>query len=455
LSRKTNGWKCFQFWVMHAISGIRCALRRGKNVPASLPGGHEMNTDLKRTTTKARALVTTAAAFLFIVALVGAAGEHANAATTTTFSGQATAVRGSIPAAGSVLPTLLPCMQPSATQFCIADTGPLSATEAVQGGAHEAALACYPSGNGCVITSPVGDPTNGAVKARVLNAAVVARGNQSRAEASAANVALNVGGVAISADFLTAEATAKCQGGSATVSASSEVARVNGQPVLGVNGIQVAVSETPNFDVVAALPPAVQAVLPSGTAIIINKQSSGPNGSGGQQIDVTALYVNVPGVAELFIADAHADITCAALSQCPGQHMFVTSGGFIDPSGSDKQHFTAAARHLTNWGHLLFRDSVSGYSLHVKNPYGVVYNSFATLKADADANGFHTALLDATKFQGGAIVTWTDQGGGKALLVDEGEPGRSDYFEIIAPNAVTGGLLAGGNIQMHGRCGVL
>jgi hypothetical protein len=287
------------------------------------------------------------------------------------------------------------------------------------------------------------------VRARVLHAAVVAAGDTSHAEASVADLALSVAGVNISAAFLTASATAQCAHGGASVSGSSELARVNSQPVLMIGPYTVVVAETPNYDVLANAPPAVAGLLPPGTQLIINRQSSGPNGTGGQGIDVTALYANVPGVAEIFIADAHADITCA-VPPCPGA--FVTSGGFVDPTGSDKQHFAAAGRNLTNWGHVLYRDTLSGYILHTKSPYAVVYGVFGQLKADADVQGFNTGLLDASKFQGGAILTWTDQGGGKMLLVDEGEPGRSDYFQIIAPNAMTGGLLAGGNIQMHGKC---
>jgi len=395
-----------------------------------------------------RPITTGLAALFFLALVVGPSGGSAAAASTTTFSGQATAVRGSIPAA-TLLNTLLPCSPQSPTYFCLVDTGPLTASQAVQGGANHASLACYPSGPNCVIQSPVGDPTNGAVAARVLHAAVVAGGNKSRAEASVANLALNVAGVNVSADFLTANASAQCANGAASVTGSAEVARVNSQPVLTIGPYSFVVAETPNYDVLANAPPAVTALLPNGTQIIINKQTSGANGTGGQQIDVTALYVNVPGIAELFIADAHADITCAALSQCSG-HAFVTSGGFIDLTGSNKQHFTAAGRNLTNWGHVLYRDTASGYSLHVKDPYGVVYSSFVDLKRDADAQQFDTTRLDAAKFQGGAILSW---GGGKVLLVDEGEPGRSDYFQIIAPpGAMTGGLLAGGNIQMHGKC---
>ena len=394
--------------------------------------------------------ITSGIALLFLVALIaGSSGGHAAAASTTTFSGQATAVRGSI-AAVPLLNTLLPCTPQSPKDFCIVDTGPLTATQAVQGGANEASLVCYPSGTNCFIQSPLGDPTNGAVAARVLHAEVVAAGNKSRAEASVADLALNIGGVGVSADFLTANASAKCTNGTASVSGSAEVARVNSQPVLTIGPYTIVVAETPNYDVLAYAPPAVRALLPPGTQIIINKQASGDNGSGGRQIDVTALYINVPTVVELFIADVHADITCAALAQCPGPHAFVTSGGFVDPTGSNKQHFAAAGRNLTNWGHVIYRDTATGYTIHVKDPYGVVYSSFDDLKMNADAQGFDTSRLDGSKFQGGAILSWD---GGKVLLVDEGEPGRDDYFQIIAPpGAVTKGLLAGGNIQMHGKC---
>jgi hypothetical protein len=367
-------------------------------------------------------------------------------AASTTFSGQATVVRGSVP---GVDLSALPCTPSSSTEFCLVDTGPLSATQATQGGANHESLACYPGGNGCTITSPVGDPTNGAVKARVLHAGVVAGGNQSRAEASVADLSVTVGTLTVGASFLTAQATAKCANGTAVVSGSAEVARVNSQPVLTIAGQTVVVAEAPNYDVVANLPAAVAALLPPNTQIVINRQSTGSNGNGGQQINVTGLYVNVAG-AELAVADVHADITCAP--QCSGPNAFVTSGGFVDPTGTDKQHFAAAGRNQTNWGHVLFRDSATGYTLHVKNPYAVVYKDFATLKADATTAKFDTSSLDEGKFQGGAILTWTDQGGGKALLVDEGEPGRSDYFQIIAPLATAAGLLAGGNIQMHGRC---
>ena len=44
---------------------------------------------------------------------------------------------------------------------------------------------------------------------------------------------------------------------------------------------------------------------------------------------------------------------------------------------------------------------------------------------------------------------------GQVLVIDMGEPGRSDFFEIQTTDgsASAYGTLAGGNIQMHGKCG--
>src|SRR2546428_13133820 len=89
---------------------------------------------------------TAGVAALFVLSLLGwpAGSQAAAAPSTTTFSGQATAVKGSI-AAVPQLGSVLPCT-PSSSYFCIVDTGPLTAPQAVQGGAKEAARFCYPSG---------------------------------------------------------------------------------------------------------------------------------------------------------------------------------------------------------------------------------------------------------------------------------------------------------------------
>jgi hypothetical protein len=134
--------------------------------------------------------------------------------------------------------------------------------------------------------------------------------------------------------------------------------------------------------------------------------------------------------------------------------------------GTPKAHFAVAGRHLTEWGHVLYKPA----TVHVHNPWSVVYTSWSKLVGDAsDFPAFQAAVAAGTftpaKFQGGAILIWPSPNGGttftgtpsggEALAVDMGEPGRSDFFEVAKlPGAAGGGLLQGGNIQMHGKCPV-
>src|SRR5688572_20136412 len=102
--------------------------------------------------------ITAAVAAVFFVALLGwSSGGHAAASTATTFSGRATVVQGQV--AGIPIGPIV-------------DTGPVDAG----GGELEASLLEYPAAG-------LPDPANGALRARVLHAAVVARGNKSSAEA--------------------------------------------------------------------------------------------------------------------------------------------------------------------------------------------------------------------------------------------------------------------------------
>jgi hypothetical protein len=104
----------------------------------------------------------------------------------------------------------------------------------------------------------------------------------------------------------------------------------------------------------------------------------------------------------------------------------------------------------------------------VQDPTAVVYDINMWNQLVSDTSGFtkfQKALgtLDKSTFEGAAILTWTTAATGspvpgEALLVDMGEPGRSDFFEIASINtdgtlaSIAGGFLAGGNVQMHGRC---
>jgi hypothetical protein len=308
----------------------------------------------------------------------------------------------------------------------------------------------YPSGSSAFSDerSLLDVAITGLLTAEVGHASTIGKGNVSRSQSSLADLNLTVAGNTIGASFLSARAMAVCGPGGPSVSGSSEIAD------LTINGKSIAVTGEPNQTV----------DLPGGGQVIINEQSGTSN-----EINVTALHVIIPGVADVAIASVHADITCGQALDCPGQHAFVTAGGYINwPAGSDgKAHFAVAGRNASYWGHVLYRDSLS--SVHIQNPYAVVYNNFATLTADANAfKYFHKYVdqnqFDAGKFQGAAILTWYDSNGapaGQVLVIDMGEPGRADFFEIVSASVLTmgelgtgdaGGFLAGGNVQMHGKC---
>jgi len=395
--------------------------------------------------------------------LVAAAAPPANSASTpTTFSGQATVVKGSLSLlpgpAQSLAAQLLPCKPADPTHFCIVDTGPVSAG----GGALDESLFCYPNGPNCVLGLP--DATSGMLNARVLHAAVVAQGNNSHAEATVANLGVDIPGlVKVGAEFVRADADAKCTQGSASISGSVELARVNGQQILVVNGVNIVIPEnTPNF--VVPLPAPVSAL---GITIVINEQpSSNGTGNGSGQIDVTAIHIYTP-LGDVAIGQVHADISCGQLLGCPGPHAFVTSGGYISDATGAKLHFAAAGRNNTTWGHVLYGPS----GLHVKDPYGLVFASLADLEAAVPSGfsafqGAKSTLESVGTFEGAALLSWTTAKGGtpspgEALLIDMGEPGNQpkghDFFEIASGSgstvaSIAGGFLQGGNVQMHGKC---
>jgi len=195
---------------------------------------------------------------------------------TSTFSGQATVVDATVLGIERVV---------------LSDTGPLPPP----GGALEASL--------LNVNVP------GLLTAEVLHASTIGQGNQSRSEASVANLNLTVGNNTITADFLMARARAVCTHSGPTVSGNSEIVGlvINGQPII--------VTGEPNQTV----------LLPLGTGrVVINEQSS-PDDSA---ITVNALHVVVTNVADVVISSAHADVTCNGQPVCQGGD-FVTGGGWI------------------------------------------------------------------------------------------------------------------------------
>lgn len=337
--------------------------------------------------------ITTALAVLFVVGLLGGTSpSYGAAATATTFSGRATAVQGNV------------------LGFPV---GPLADTGDVNPGGdslHETVLT-YP-------IPGVIDPLNGALSAEVLHAAVVAHGNKSSAEASVASFTLSAGGQSISADFLMARATATCNGSSASIAGSSEVV---GLQVTGLDPITVTGETNQTI------------LLPLGGRIVINEQPvasvSGRNGD----ITVNALHVDIPGVADVTVASAHADIACGgATGDCLKQD-FVTGGGWTTKTPSGARANFAVAGGIKNgafWGHLTYIDH-GNPGLKVKGTgvtgYGVVT---ATMRH---------------------IEGTTEGGTYTADVADGGEPGHGvDWFVLTLSNGYSaGGLIDGGNIQLH------
>lgn len=305
-----------------------------------------------------------------------------SASSTTEFSGRATALRATVLGIETV----------------VSDTGPLPSS----GGAREASLleASVP----------------GLFSTRVLHASSVGEGDQSRSEASLANLSLTVGGHTVTAGFLEARAAAVCTSGGAAVSGSSEVAN------LAIDGQAITVTGEPNQTI----------PLPNGKVVINEQRSSVSGGTG--EITVTALRVVVDGVAEVAVSSAHADVVCRG-KVCPGND-FITGGGWITgtPSGA-KGNFGVAGgiKNGQFWGHLVFIDHGNG--LKAKGTgvtaYDVVNATTRHIEGTAEVNG-----------QGGFLY--------KVDVGDNGEPGRQDTFALSLSNGyVASGFLAGGNIQLH------
>src|SRR5262249_24090669 len=141
-----------------------------------------------------------------VCSLVVMLGPPSVWAATHTYSGQATVVRATVLGMTTV----------------VSDTGPL------------------PSSGGALETSLLKAHVDGVLDAEGLHATTIGQGDQSRSEASVANLSLTVSGNTIDADFLMARATAQCQPGGPALSGSSEIA------VLVINGQAIAVTGQPN-----------------------------------------------------------------------------------------------------------------------------------------------------------------------------------------------------------------
>src|SRR5207248_7132879 len=134
------------------------------------------------------------------------------AATPTTFSGQATALKGSLLGLGPLVSVDCKDSAAQSSTICLAATQSFSGATEIN---DEASVLCYPAPPGqtanCAVTAP--DATSGLLALNVLHASVVSRGDSSRAEAYVAQFQLSLPGATISATALRTTAEAKCTNG--------------------------------------------------------------------------------------------------------------------------------------------------------------------------------------------------------------------------------------------------
>jgi len=317
----------------------------------------------------------------------------------TTFSGRAFAAFVSTPLTGPMF---------------ISDTGQLPPS----GGARDDAL---------LDTRDLGLATlNSVLTAEVLAASTSGASGEADSSASLANVVVLPGNAAqVTASFVQAESQATCSG----VSGSSEIAG------LTFGGTAITVTGQPNQTV----------TLPGGVTLIINEQATTSNGTY-HQIQVNALHLIVPGVAEVILSSAESDINCTGTTtQGPCQD-FVTGGGWIETTGTSHGNFGFNAgfkpESLAPTVHLNYIDHASGMKVNA--------TSITDYRPGSTATSRH--------FTGSAAVDGVDGYGYAVDVADNGEPGKdADTFSItlFSNGSVAyqgGGTLDGGNIQLHKPC---
>jgi hypothetical protein len=285
----------------------------------------------------------------------------------------------------------------------LSDTGPLSPA-----GGHQGAS---------LLTANV----PGVLSAEVLTGSTSGGGGTAHSSASLAEAVVFPGQpYQVTASFVRAETRASCD----SVSGSSQIAD------LTFGGQSVTVSGAPNQTV----------RLPGGLAtLIINEQNSSSSGNT-HEINVNAIHLIVPGVGEVILSGAHSDITCHPNTPKGPCHDFVTGGGWIVVGGS-KGNFGFHAGLKGDGSpapvHLNYVDHNTGMKVRAKGMTSYVATSPTCRR-----------VTGPCEINGQSGFTYTVE------VCDNGEPGRhTDTFMITLSNGYSaGGVLDGGNIQLHAPC---
>jgi hypothetical protein len=370
---------------------VRQGPRNQSVIPRSwMKGVHPMS----HATVRACAL---ALASLSVVLVLAPAQTAGGSTSQPVFSGQAKAVDA----------TLTPPFVP-AIHVVLADTG-MQNGPAFEQEASGPGASVPPSSTAGLLS----------LDAETLSSSTLTEGSFVTSQSTVLTLDANVGGIPVSAELLTANAQASCNLGSPSVSGNATL--------LGASVGGIAIGQS--------VPANTRVDIPGTNAyVLLNEQHST-----GHTMDVTAIHVIVPGVADVAIASAHADVLCPGGAPNCARPRFVTGGGWLT-SGLSRANFAIAARDGgSSWGHLLYRDKSSG-----RNYRGTPSS---------------TTFLDDKTVQITGVLA-DDGRPFVANVVDNGEPGNvssgaanPDTFSLaVDGTTVNSGPLQGGNIQVHRPC---
>jgi uncharacterized Zn-binding protein involved in type VI secretion len=138
----------------------------------------------------------------------------------------------------------------------------------------------------------------GLVTAGLVSSTTKGSGDKSTSNASAANVRVTVAGLTITTNVLKSNAQATCTGSTASVSGSSQVVS------LKINNLPIIVTGQPNQVVPLVL-----------GQLILNERTSSVSGPSGS-IDVNAVHLVLPGIADIALSSSEAEIVCAPMPAC-------------------------------------------------------------------------------------------------------------------------------------------
>jgi hypothetical protein len=250
-------------------------------------------------------------------------------------------------------------------------------------------------------------------------------GDQASSDAHVAALEADVAGIPVKATLLRSETQAQCSALAPVLGGQAQVLEAE------VGSVKI------DSDPLLPTPRNQPVPIPGvpGAYFIVGERTTQYNGNHGA-ITLTALRVVVPGLVpgtdtDVSFARAHADVRCQGQPACP-QPAFVTGGGFL----SGKRHFVIAFRDGDpGWGHLMYSDQASGTRIRADKP-------------------FTSASVDPTlgRDGGGTLSGTSNAGAFVAQVIDDGEPGREDWFSLDI--AAAEGALEGGNVQVHRPCKV-